>query len=128
MRTEKRKIGDVGEGIACKFLMKHGYEIVERNYLRKWGEIDIVSKRSGKLIFVEVKTIVGDLSVIRETLDNWRAEDNIHIGKLKRLSRIIQTYLLERGYEGEWQFDVVTVTLDQTKIRTKVQHLKDIVL
>ena len=128
MRTEKRKIGDVGEGIACKFLMKHGYEIVERNYLRKWGEIDIVSKRSGKLIFVEVKTIVGDLSVIRETLDNWRAEDNIHIGKLKRLSRIIQIYLLERGYEGEWQFDVVTVTLDQTKIRTKVQHLKDIVL
>jgi Holliday junction resolvase-like predicted endonuclease len=55
--TEKRKTGDLGEDIAERFLMKQGYRIVERNYLRKWGEIDIIAKKDGKLYFVEVKTV-----------------------------------------------------------------------
>ncbi|MBU4223686.1 YraN family protein, partial [Patescibacteria group bacterium] len=42
MQTEKQKIGELGENIACKFLMKHGHEILDRNYRKKWGEIDVV--------------------------------------------------------------------------------------
>jgi len=45
-RTEKRKLGDIGENIACDFLKSRGFEIIERNYLRKWGEIDIVTRKS----------------------------------------------------------------------------------
>ncbi len=56
-KTEKRKTGDLGEEIAVMFLMKQGFSIVERNYLRKWGEIDIVAKKDGTLYFVEVKTV-----------------------------------------------------------------------
>jgi Holliday junction resolvase-like predicted endonuclease len=55
--TEKRKTGNLGEDIAAMFLMKHGFGIIERNYLRKWGEIDIVAKKGGVLHFVEVKTV-----------------------------------------------------------------------
>ena len=128
MRTEKRKTGDVGEEIACKFLTKHRFEIVERNYLKKWGEIDVIARKSGRHHFIEVKTVIRDLSVIRETSDHWRAEDNIHPGKLKRLSRTIQTYLLEKEYEGDWQFDVITVALDPKSHKAKVLHMKDVVL
>lgn len=56
-KTEKRKTGDLGEDIAERFLVKRGFKILERNYLRKWGEIDIIAKKGGKLCFVEVKTV-----------------------------------------------------------------------
>ncbi len=54
-RTEKRILGDLGEDLACKFLLKKDFVIIERNYLRKWGEIDIIAKKNAKIHFIEVK-------------------------------------------------------------------------
>jgi Holliday junction resolvase-like predicted endonuclease len=70
--TEKRKIGNLGEDIAAMFLMKQGFSVLERNHLRKWGEIDIVAKNGGTLHFVEVKTVsYGTQNTVpRETLQN----------------------------------------------------------
>lgn len=129
-RTEKRKVGDLGEGEACLFLMKRGFEIVERNYLRKWGEIDIIARKGQKLHFVEVKTVSHLPYVTYETRngDNYRPEDNIHPWKLKRLSRVIQTYLLNVSYVTDWQFDVITVYLDSSAGKTEVNYLDDVIL
>ena len=55
LKTAKRRLGDIGENLACVFLEKRGFEILERNYLRKWGEIDIVTKKDGVIRFIEVK-------------------------------------------------------------------------
>ena len=41
--SDSQKIGQLGEDIACKFLMKHEFSILERNYTKKWGEIDIIA-------------------------------------------------------------------------------------
>ena len=54
-KTAKRQIGDTGEGVACKYLEQRGYAVVERNYLKPWGEIDIVAQKANKLYFIEVK-------------------------------------------------------------------------
>jgi len=136
-RTEKRKIGDLGENMACKFLMKRGFEIVERNYSKKWGEIDIIAQKGQKLHFIEVKSVshipVSLAGQAYET-DNYKPEDNLHPWKLERLSRVIQTYLL--GYKGnrdvthetDWQFDVATVYLDLENKKAKVNYIEDIVL
>jgi len=136
-RTEKRKTGDLGENIACKFLMKRGFEIVEKNYLKKWGEIDIIARRpvgqarkGQKLHFIEVKSVSHQPYVSYET-DSYRPEDNIHPWKLKRLSRVIQTYLLgyDRGSrETDWQFDVIVVYLDLKGMEAKVNYMEDIIL
>ena len=53
--SNSQKIGQVGEDIACKFLMKHGFTVLERNYTKKWGEIDIIAQKEDVLYFVEVK-------------------------------------------------------------------------
>ena len=87
-RTEKRKLGDIGENVACDFLQRRGFEIVERNYLRKWGEIDIVARKSNLIHFIEVKSVTHGTS-------GYRAEDNMHPWKLKRLSRVNTFYLYE---------------------------------
>ncbi len=124
-RTEKRRVGDFGETQACMFLMKQGFDIVERNYLRKWGEIDIVARKGHRLHFIEVKT-VSHLPVSYET-DAYRPEDNIHPWKLRRLGRVIQTYLLSRS-EEDWQFDVAVVYFDAHLKKIEIRYLEDIVL
>lgn len=109
--------------------MKRGFEIVERNYLRKWGEIDIIAQKGHKLHFIEVKT-VSHPHVPHETgdLDQYRPEDNIHPWKLRRLSRVIQTYLLGVSCETDWQFDVITVYLNHRTRLARVEYLEDIIL
>ncbi len=120
--------------------MKRGFVIVTRNYLRKWGEIDIIARKGQKLHFVEVKTVsrphqnaFGQAHFSHVT-DGYRPEDNLHPWKLRRLSRVIQTYLLgydqKRGvsYETDWQFDVITVYLDNSNGRAQVRYIEDVVL
>ncbi len=132
--TKKQKIGQTGEDFACKYLEDNGYKVIERNYLKKWGEIDIVAKKGNIIHFIEVKSVTRNLSdnVIHETLkdDFYRAEDNMHPWKLQRLGRAVQSYLLERDISDdiEWQFDVATVHIDASKGLHKVFILEDIVL
>jgi len=115
-------IGKLGEDIACIFLEKRGFEIIKRNYRRRWGEIDIICRKKKVLNFVEVKTVtreIGKNYVIHETAGAYQPEDAIHPWKIKRLMRIIQSYLLEAGQKEktEWQFDTLAVFLDsQSKI------------
>jgi len=143
-KISHNEVGKIGEKTACMFLMKRGFKIIEQNYWKKWGEIDIVAQNKGKLHFVEVKTIsvsparlasesvagrrenIRDVS--RETLDEYRPEENVHPKKLERLSRIIQTYLLEKEYENEWQFDVIAVFLDIANREAKCRYIEDVII
>ena len=147
--SEKQKIGEKGEEVATKFLVKHGFSIIDRNYTKKWGEIDIVAEKEGKLHFVEVKRVsssfaeptrstggasadrrVTQNNVSHVTNDAYRPEDNMHPWKLKRLSRTIQTYLLsERVPEDkEWQVDLLVVYLNMETRQARVKVVSDIIL
>ena len=61
MSTQKK--GSIGESVACRFLASKGYEILERNYRKPWGEIDIIAIKAGVLRFVEVKSVSRESSV-----------------------------------------------------------------
>jgi len=108
MPSKKRKMGDLGEYYAGMFLVKHGFNIIKRNYLKKWGEIDIIAEKGGVIHFVEVK------SVARETLQyqqfRHRPEENVDrrkIGKIERTAEIfINEYCLENK---QTQIDVITI-------------------
>jgi putative endonuclease len=129
--SETQKTGEIGENIAVKFLVKHGFSILERNYTKKWGEIDIVAEKDSKIYFIEVKSVSKlDLNIVtRETLDQQRPEDNMHPWKLKRLARTIQTYLMSKKQdENEWQFDLLVVFLDIKNKKAKIKVVKDIIL
>ena len=131
-RTEKRRLGDIGENIANDFLKGKGFEIIERNYLRKWGEIDIIAKKSDMIHFIEVK------SVSRATLDepalrlrsgrDYRPEDNMHPWKLKRLARTMQTYLLDKKLDCDWQLDLITVKIDPQNRKARVEIIENLII
>ena len=131
--TEKQKIGKIGETLACDFLVKQGFLIKDRNYLKPWGEIDIVAQKGSDLRFVEVKTVTRHFyrSTPRQSLgqeDNYEPEDNIHPWKLKRLGRAMETYLLEKriGDNVDWQLDALSVYLDGEGRLINIEILEDI--
>lgn len=130
--SKTQKTGEIGENVAVRFLVKHGYAIVERNYTKKWGEIDIVAEKGNKLYFIEVKSVSAHLYTqgLPYGTNDYRAEDNMHPWKLKRLARTIQTYLMSdrKGGEREWQVDLLVVYLDLENKKAKVKVVADIVL
>jgi len=130
--SKTQKTGEIGENIATRFLVKHDFLILNRNYTKKWGEIDIVAEKADKLYFIEVKSVSKyDLNnVTHETMDQYHPEDNMHPWKLKRLSRTIQTYLLSEKIpdEKEWQVDLLVVFLDIESKKAKIKVVNDIIL
>lgn len=123
--TDKQKVGQIGEETACKFLMKKGFAIIDRNYRKKWGEIDIIAEKDRVLHFVEVKSVSHSVSP-----ETWQPEENVHPWKQKRLSRAIQTYLLEKQIDEntEWQLDVLAVFLDFNTRKAKFRLTENIIL
>ncbi len=125
--SKTQKTGEIGEHLAVRYLVNKGYSVIERNYTRKWGEIDIVAKKDGMVHFIEVKSKTGELAESSAS-GGYRPEDNMHPWKIKRLQRTIQTYLAEHDEIGDWQFDLIVVWLSLDLSEAKVAFLADVVL
>ncbi len=106
--------------------------MIERNYSKKWGEIDIVAKKKSVIHFVEVKSVTRSINYDENNVpcvtDNYRPEDNMHPWKLKRLSRAIQTYVLDRKIDCDWQLDLITVKIDQQNRKARVELIENIII
>ena len=130
--AKHNETGATGEGIAAKYLEKKGYFITDRNYRKKWGELDIIAQKDDLLHFVEVKTVSRRSfgGHFEQEINNYRPEDGMHPWKIKRLQRAIQTYLLERfkTKDPPWQFDLICVFLDQEKRVAKVKFIENLIL
>lgn len=128
MPSDKRQFGDSGEEKAVQFLKRQGYQILERNFRSKGGEIDIVAARSGffktkKLVFVEVKTI-KDRGKISAAL----AAQNVHYQKRQRLIKTVEQYLATKKIKPEipWSIDVIIVVA-QPGGGAAIEHLENAV-
>jgi putative endonuclease len=110
--SEKRRFGNAGEDIACEFLRRKGFEILDRNYLRPWGEIDIVALADDTVRFIEVKSVSREIKagVTREM--DYRPEEMVHVKKLKKLARTAALYMDNSGDNRSYQIDVVGVIID----------------
>jgi len=124
----KRNKGKIGEDIACKFIENKGFKIIERNYLKKWGEIDIVAKKLNLIHFFEVKSITYNLS--DNILNGHKPEDNVHGLKIKRIRRMIETYFEEegRGVDSEFYFHILCVFMDTKTRKAQVKWIKNVIL
>jgi putative endonuclease len=130
--SKNQKIGKLGENIACKFLVKQGFEIKDRNYSQKWGEIDIIAEKNNKLYFIEVKSVVRDNTkkVSRETIDSYKPEDNMHPWKMQRMAKTIQVYLMSNKIpeDADWQVDLLVVFLNLKTNKAKIKTIPNIIL
>lgn len=125
MRLNNRYKGNIGEDIACEYLIDKGFSIKERNYSKRWGEIDIIAVKDKILHFVEVKSTIDYGRVLTH-----RPEENVNYLKIRKLRRIISTYLIEKEYGTEipFKFHVIAIIIDNTTGKSSIKMLEDIIL
>jgi len=108
-----RRTGTIGENIARQFLERKGFSIIEMNYRKTYGEIDIIAEKEGTVRFVEVKSVTREPSAdISRVTDSYRPEELAHESKLHKVARTAQAYMAARGDVRDYQVDVVGVILD----------------
>ena len=110
--TQKTELGNLGEELACDYLKSKKYKIIDRNYRRPWGEIDIIARSKDKvLVFIEVKTMLGGFG------DILRPEDQMSSSKIMKFKKTAQLFAGEKtdliDPKRGWRLDVVAITLPQ---------------
>ncbi len=132
--TKKSEIGQLGEDLACECLKKQGYKIIERNFRRPWGEIDIICQDPDKtLVFVEVKAIrqFGKLTAnnsaefvnsasgrTENSANELMPEDQLTKSKFQKLAKTASMYVgqnekLIKNDKG-WRIDLLALTLRES--------------
>lgn len=109
-RYNKRTIGSDKEHKAADYLKEKGYEILQFNFFSRCGEIDIIARDRGVLVFVEVK--------YRKNLAYGLPQEAVTYYKQKALIKTARYYLLTHGY-GEYvkcRFDVVAMMPDSMEL------------
>lgn len=116
---DRTKIGSRGEDLACEFLKKNGYRILERNYRIRGGEIDIVAKDGSALVFVEVKTRWShDFGPPVEAMTPW---------KIKALLKTARFYVQKIGWgDKEYRLDFVSIDFAENPEDPKIELIKNI--
>lgn len=107
--TQRRKAGNIGEDAVCGFLARHGYEIINRNFTVRGGEIDIIAEKADIIAFVEVKTrTVGSMT---------SAEEAVDLRKQRLIIRTAQAYLQNAAQPLQCRFDVAVVETEGGKVK-----------
>src|SRR4030067_726854 len=106
MGIEKKELCKKGEELALRFLKKKGYRLIEKNYLCKMGEMDIIAKEKDTLVFIEVKT--------RTSTEFGPPQLAVNPRKQRQLSKVALNYLNEKRLKDvKARFDVVAILLRQ---------------
>lgn len=116
MTQYKKEQGKYGEDLACKYLAGLGYEIIERNFLIRGGEIDIVALNGETTVIVEVKLRGGE--------NFGSAIESITSSKLRFLVRTCKHYALEKNIKGLLRIDLIAIDFKDGK--PKIEHIKNI--
>lgn len=109
MNNENQEKGRLGEKLAAQYLRAHGYEILESRYRTRYGEADLVARKQGALVFVEVKA--------RTNTRHGRPAEAVTAQKQKNVTRAAMAYLQKNGcMEATCRFDVIEVFLPSGEI------------
>jgi putative endonuclease len=113
--------GRLGEKIAEFYLLKKGYQVIEKNFQKKIGEIDLILKKGQKVIFLEVKSrFQRDIT----QLPKEPIQSAVSSTKRKKIKKTANLYIKLKNFspEGNYRFDVITVLTDG--IQAKINHFK----
>ncbi len=116
----RHRLGHLGEQLAADHLTRRGFEIVERNYRTRWGELDIVGFDGTILVFCEVKTRRLDAR-------GQSPFDAIRHRKRSQVRKMAGSWLCERTdrpYADVLRFDAIGVTFDPSGRLLGIEHLE----
>lgn len=115
----RQSLGKYGEDIAAKYLQHRGFLILERNFKARYGEIDIIAIKDKTLIFIEVKTRIGDkYGKPEEAITQW---------KLREVKLTSEYYrLIHSDLPEHCRIDAVAISLDNEMKMKYINHIQNI--
>ena len=109
MKTENKKLGNLGEDIAARYLEDKKYFILERNYSNKHGEIDIIAMDKGVLVFVEVKA--------RKNRRFGLPQEAVNDTKKYKIDKTANAFVAEKNwYKLRRRYDIIEIIFDENFI------------
>jgi len=119
MPKDNLTLGVLGEDLATEHLVSTGYEIIARNHKSALGEIDIIAKRGGILVFVEVKTKTSNFF--------GRPEEMVTPTKQVKLKNLTNDYLSKNSHNGPVRIDVIAVNINSPRDHANIKHFDDLI-
>ena len=115
---KRKERGTLGERIAAEYLRGLGYKILETNFRRPEGEIDIVAQDGDCLVFVEVRT--------RKSASFGTPEESVTAAKRERLISLVLAYLqTHSNLPSLWRIDVVAIELDPKEQVSRIELIQN---
>ncbi len=105
MADQRKIVGQQGEDLVAHTLLKQGFVIVERNYRKQYGEIDIIARKKNLILFVEVK---------RRTHAYFHLEELVTPSKQRKIIMVAKEYIAKHQLlEHDFRFDIALIDGDQ---------------
>lgn len=100
--NHRQRLGKWGEAQACQYLRERGFEILGQNIRTSYGELDMIARKDGIVVFVEVKT--------RGSRAFGLPEESITAEKREHLLNSAQDFLTNHPeLNGDWRVDVIAI-------------------
>ncbi len=119
----RKKLGDKAEKLAAQYLKRKGYKIIDQNVRNFLGEIDLVARKDGAIVFVEVKA--------SHSVQGFYPYDHFDLKKKKKLLQLSKIYLDKFRGEHDVRFDLVTVTKHiqncGTRNDVQIDHFENVI-
>lgn len=116
----RQKIGEFGEILAKKYLIRHGYKILAKNIKTSYFELDIIAKKDNLHVFIEVKTRTSEIF--------GEADEAISAKKIINMKKGALRYIIYNKIdENLIRFDFISVDINREKKTAKIKHYKDII-
>jgi len=119
--TYQKQIGDIGEKIAEEFLVEKGYQVLDRKFITRFGELDLVTLDNGCVVFIEVKA--------RTSMTFGNPEDSITPVKIERLEKAGLLWMQAHpSVPDDWRIDAIAILLDSHQQPLEIRHFTNILL
>ncbi|MGE5944124.1 MAG: YraN family protein [Flavobacteriales bacterium] len=113
--AQHNELGTKGEQLAVDFLLKNGYDILDRNYRFDKAEVDIIAQKDTTLAIIEVKT--------RSTIDYGNPQDFVKPKQIQRLVKAVDEYVTANYLDVEVRFDIIAIIKEGKGF--KIEHLEN---
>ena len=123
IKTEKALLGRYGEKMARRYLRRHGYKIVKKNFLAETNEIDIIAENKDTLAFVEVKT----RTIGHENPNEPRPASSVDAKKQRGIIKASGFYTAYNPSKKKKRFDIVEVYVNQNNNKYYLAEIKHLI-
>ena len=125
--SKTQKIGRYGEKICEKFLKQDGFTIIESNYTKRIGEIDLIAKKGDIVHFIEVKSVSCENTEFISQETTYNPGENVTKDKLIKIYKTSQEWIKENNVSLQTQIDIYLIYIDKRNIKHKIDKITNVI-